>query len=273
MPSLLLFFHHSSDIWEYGHKVAFDGPNKLILINRDVTDINVRTDIYSDWKEWVRLRDNAKYLQALRVTGGDSLGGGETLGGQWFLVNGWRLRTWEGDHTLNVNENIRVDEDDPDLATNPNAFVRTLGNHEILINLAVSQISNVLTVEVSGSSSSSGSFESADRTTLNNIETIVQSMQTDVARVLSSSFIASGNVLSGSTSNEIKTSLSAPDNRYNGMFVIVTDSDGGESRTIEQYNNASGTLFVEPPLSYTPQPGDNVVVIGAGHVPSFGKGG
>ena len=258
--------HHAQDIWEYNHKVTFDGQNKLILINKDVTEINVQVDIYSDWKEWLKLRDNAKYLQALRAVGGDSLGGGESLGGQFFLLNGWRLRTWEGDHTLNVNENIRIDEFDPDILTSPNVFVRTVGQYEILINLAVSQITNV--VEGGGSS---GSFDSTDRTTLTNIETIVQSMQLDVSNILSSSFVSSGLVISGSTSSEVRTSLTQPDNRFNGMFVIVTDSDGGESRTIEQYNNTSGTLFLEPPLSFTPQVGDSVVIIGSGHVPAFGK--
>lgn len=268
---LLLFLHHANDIWEYEHKVAFDGPNKLILINSGVVDINVQTDIYSDWKEWLRLRDNAKYLQALRAVGGDALGGGESLGGQFFLINGWRCRTWEGDHVLDVNENLRVDENDPDISTKPNVFVPTLESHNIQINLAVSQITNVVTVEVSGSSSGSGGgFEESDRTILTSIETIVlnlpnsgslTNMVTDIQSIVSASFVAAASVLSGSTSTTVRTTLTAPDDKFAGLNAVIKNGDGGEARQIDSYTLLSGTLEIYPPLSFTPQAGDSVVIL------------
>jgi hypothetical protein len=267
---LVLFFHHSSDIWELNHKVVFDGPNKLILVNRDVTDIDVEQDIYSDWKEWLRLRDNAKYLQAMRAAGGDPIDAIESLGGQFFLLNGWRVRTWEGDHSLNVNQNLRVDVTDPDIIAKPNAFVPTIGDFEILINSTFSSITNV--IEVSGSSgASSGSFTDTDRDSLTNVETIVTSMQLDVQNILSSSFVAAG-VVSGGTSNEIQTNISAVNGKYDGMFIIVSDASGGESRLVEAYENTDGAFFVDPPLSFTPSTGDSIVVIG-GYDPVTGRSG
>lgn len=77
--------------WLLYHKVIFDGINRLIIINSDEPLISVKNDIYSSWKEWARLRDNAKFLPALRTTGGDPVGSGQTTGDNYFLINNWRV--------------------------------------------------------------------------------------------------------------------------------------------------------------------------------------
>jgi hypothetical protein len=265
---LLLFIHHASDIWELEHKVTFDGVNKLILINNGITEINVTTDIYSDWKEWVRLRDNAKYQQALRVVGGDDIGNSQALGGQYFLINGWRLRTWEGDHTLNINENLRISSDDPDLVSKPNIFVPTLGSYQIVVQSSYSQNTNV--VYVDSGEQASGSFTNSDRILLQSISAIVSnlpdsgsltSMSSDISNILSSTFIAAGSVLSGSSQTLVNTNLSAPNNKYNGMTAIIKNADGGEARQIDKYTLISGTLQLYPELSFIPQAGDSVIIL------------
>jgi hypothetical protein len=78
--------------WSLQHKVTFDGENKLIIIADSATSLNVKADIYSSWKEWVLLRDNGKFLPALRVTGGDPIGVGAYTGDVYFLINGWRIK-------------------------------------------------------------------------------------------------------------------------------------------------------------------------------------
>jgi hypothetical protein len=77
--------------WLLYHKVIFDGINRLIIINPNEPTISVKNDIYSSWKEWARLRDNAKFLPALRTTGGDPVGGGQSTGDVYFLINNWRV--------------------------------------------------------------------------------------------------------------------------------------------------------------------------------------
>ena len=77
--------------WELYHKVTFDGLTKQIIINAEVTSIDIKTDIYSSWKEWVAVRDNSKFLQAVRTIGGDSVGGGLYAGDIYFLMNGWQI--------------------------------------------------------------------------------------------------------------------------------------------------------------------------------------
>lgn len=79
--------------WLLYHKVTFDGINKLIIINPNEQQISVKEDIFSSWKEWTRLRDNAKFLPAVRTIGGDNIGNGQKAGDTYFTINGWRILT------------------------------------------------------------------------------------------------------------------------------------------------------------------------------------
>ena len=106
---LPLIHYHASDHWVLGHSVTFDGVERVIIINRDVEDVDIREDVYSDWKEWMRLRDHAKFARAIRTIGGDPTDPGERAGDQYFLMNGWRIRTWEGDHQLTLGGSLFVD--------------------------------------------------------------------------------------------------------------------------------------------------------------------
>ena len=76
--------------WINPHKCTFDGANRLIFVNPGITELDVQIDIYSDWKEWMRMYDNSKWLPAVSAVGGDPIPGGKT-GTTFFLINGWRL--------------------------------------------------------------------------------------------------------------------------------------------------------------------------------------
>ena len=106
-------------------KVTFDGPNKLIIINEGITSLDVRTDIYSAWKEWMTEEDNSKYLLAFSVEGGAPTPSGFT-GTTFFLENGWKIRPYEGDHSLTVTGNLFT-------RTGQSPFVPTLGYYNVLI--------------------------------------------------------------------------------------------------------------------------------------------
>ncbi len=103
--SLLPLFYNQWDYWGLYNKVTFDGDRKRIIINDEVTDIDVKRDIYSAWKEWVLVGGhlNAKYLAAIRGTGGDPLGGGTFLDGYFFLINGWKLEPPNDLLTADIN--------------------------------------------------------------------------------------------------------------------------------------------------------------------------
>ncbi len=90
-----MFNHHAwpnnQDLWLLYHSVTFDGENSIIVINDGVTDIDVKIDLYSDWKEWAAQRDYLKYLPAMRSVGGDPTTGGSFLGSTFFTINDWQI--------------------------------------------------------------------------------------------------------------------------------------------------------------------------------------
>lgn len=86
--------------WDYNpslgffgnHKCVFDGVNRLIIVSDEVTSIDIRQDVYSDWKEWVISNQNSRFLPAVRPTGGDPISGTDQYTGDiFFLINGWKL--------------------------------------------------------------------------------------------------------------------------------------------------------------------------------------
>lgn len=81
------------DTWANDWPVSFDGFTKTITIASWVTDINVASDLYSNWKEWVQSPevDNAKFLPAFRTIGGDPTSEGQIAPQYFFLINGWKV--------------------------------------------------------------------------------------------------------------------------------------------------------------------------------------
>lgn len=105
-----------TDHWQMYHSVTFDGPNKLIFVNYGVTELDVKIDLYSDWKEWADHENpdgliNARYLPAMRAVGGDPIPGG-FLGSTYFLINGWRIKPWSGSYRLTVTGNLYTETGD-----------------------------------------------------------------------------------------------------------------------------------------------------------------
>lgn len=137
-----ILFHQNQDIWVLSQKVTFDGEEKLIIINDDITEIDIKNDLYSSWKEWMVLRDYTKFPQAMRSVGGDPTVGVDALGATFFLMNGWKIRTWEGDHELNMIGNLYSDD-----GSNP--MVGTLFPHNILITRSVSNLIDRITISES----------------------------------------------------------------------------------------------------------------------------
>jgi hypothetical protein len=81
--------------WSLYHKVTFDGVNKKIIVNEGESFLRVKEDVYSSWKEWVKLRDNAKFLPAFRSVGGDPLGNNLYAGDIYFLINEWQIIVYQ----------------------------------------------------------------------------------------------------------------------------------------------------------------------------------
>lgn len=96
-------------------KVSFDGVNKLITINTGVTSLDVRNDVYLEWKSWAIL--NPMYWAAFRAVGGDKTGTYQNAPEYYFLTNGWQIVAT--DVNVTINENLYSDDyDNPFIITN-----------------------------------------------------------------------------------------------------------------------------------------------------------
>lgn len=122
--------------------VTFDGVARIASFGAGTTDIAL-PDLYSAWKRWIVESDNSKYLPMFRVVGGDPITSDVSLGTTYFLLNGWKIRPYEGDHRLTVAGNLYTD----DLSS---PFTKTLGNYNVVITMRVSALNEVTEVATSG---------------------------------------------------------------------------------------------------------------------------
>lgn len=127
--------------------VSFDGPNKIIqCIVAPVGGyaiMEVPAHLYSEWKEWVQVDNNSKYLQAMYSVGGEPLPGGKYLGATFFLINDWKMRPYEATHTLTLEGNLFCDD-----GSSP--FVPTVGTYNVQVIMTVSNLTTALETGVSG---------------------------------------------------------------------------------------------------------------------------
>ena len=129
---------------------TIDGPNKLFIANFGVIELDVQIDIYSDWKEWLQISDNSKFLEAVRTVGGDPISVTISVAPYFFLTNGWKIRPHEADHELTVLGNLYGD-------SGADMFVPTLGDYTVAI--LVERSASSLEVDTGG-----GGVAGADKT-------------------------------------------------------------------------------------------------------------
>lgn len=94
MPDVVTF--DPINLWVI--EISTGGDNSLDLV-----------EIYSEWKEWQSLSDNAKYPPAFRYVGADPISDVQNLGTTFFISGGWRIKPAELDHELELVGNIYID--------------------------------------------------------------------------------------------------------------------------------------------------------------------
>lgn len=111
---------------------TFDGDNLIITLTAGgaIHTVDAQVDLYSDWKEWVKLPGNAKYPKAFDTDGGSPLVGSIDQGSYYFCRNdlGWRIRPAEEDSNISFIGNLI-----PRDASLP-MVIPTIGNFTVLIN-------------------------------------------------------------------------------------------------------------------------------------------
>lgn len=177
------------DYWNLRHKVTFDGVNKYILINDGVTSLDVQTDIYSAWKEWLLIETYTKYLPAIETVGGEPTIAGQRLDVTYFLVNGWKLKPFPGSYDLNIIGNL-FDVDGGSIKVAADVLDNEPNNISISTNTSV-------IVRQIDSSTSTGSFDpdtivsaslfGSQETSLYNIEGRVLSIESLLSNPITAS--------------------------------------------------------------------------------------
>jgi len=110
----------------------FDGANKIINLTTGTTSVSVR-DLWSRYSEWVPIDDNSKYELAFRFVGGDTLPGDRELGLTYFMINGWKIQPYSGNHTLNIDGNLYSDD-------GASPYTNAIGGYNVMIISSVSSL-------------------------------------------------------------------------------------------------------------------------------------
>lgn len=125
--------------------VSFDGANKIIsLPNTGTYDTEI--DLYSDWKEWVIMGDNAKFAPAFDSTGGDDIGAGQEIAPYFFLRTdlGWKIQAPEQDGDVVIQGNLFP------RTSGQSMFLPPLGDYTVLITQSLSARAVVINLDQLG---------------------------------------------------------------------------------------------------------------------------
>lgn len=193
-------------LWELGHKVTFDGENKLVIVDPSVEVLNVRQDLYSAWKEWAKVYDSAKWDAALRTTGGDPIGGGQFTGDYYFFINGWRMQIGHG---MIVEGNIFSDDFD-------SAFITVDG--AVLVQNRVSSLAILL--------SGGGGGGTGDCPTAAQIRQEIDANSTQLAQIVGTTNTINSTVNTiNATTQTTNTTVNEIDNTVDMIHTVVSVID------------------------------------------------
>ncbi len=109
--------------------ISFDGATKVITLSSGTTTLGVR-DLWSRWVDWWLTGDNSKHPLAMSNVGGDDI---DTVAGTkipiyCFLLNGWKVKPQEANHTLKVDDGILL------VSGGGDPFMNTSGSYVVRIN-------------------------------------------------------------------------------------------------------------------------------------------
>lgn len=142
--------------------ITFNGETKTMTLSTGTTSINV-LDVWSRWVDWFLTGDNSKYPVAFQQVGGDDIDAtaGTSIPIYAFLMNGWKLKPQEANHTLSVSGGILLVNGGGD------PFMNTTGAYTVRINYQ--QPVQAITVSTAGST---GGLTPEENTQLMNTLTV-----------------------------------------------------------------------------------------------------
>ncbi len=108
--------------------LSFDGSTKIVTITTD-TEVSV-LELWSRWVDWFLTSDNSKYPLAMSQIGGNDIDtvAGTTIPIYLYLLNDWKIKPKEANHTLNITGGILLVDGGGD------PFTNTTGSYIVRIN-------------------------------------------------------------------------------------------------------------------------------------------
>lgn len=108
--------------------LSFDGSTKIVTITTDTT-VSVLT-LWSRYVDWFLTSDNSKYPLAMSQIGGNDIDtvAGTTIPIYLYMLNGWKIKPKEANHTLNITGGILLVDGGGD------PFTNTSGSYIVRIN-------------------------------------------------------------------------------------------------------------------------------------------
>lgn len=198
--STLSFYYGFWDYWQLYHKVTFDGVNKLILVNPGETSLDIQSDVYSSWKEWAIQEDNLEYLNPFATVGGEPTIEGQRLDVTYFLINGWKIKPYQGTYDLTLVGNIfDVDGGSIKVPADVNPFLPN--------NITINTNTSVIVRQVDSNSSGSSGIVTASL--VDNQQAALFNIENKVVAIYSGAQPVSASLVSDqlATLNDIQTKL------------------------------------------------------------------
>lgn len=92
-------------------KFNFDGPNKIVHILPDVTNINVKDELYSDYSNWYNEANNARFELGMEAVGNIPVSDVQSTTEFFFFINGWKLSHTSGTKVVVSTNLFTLNED------------------------------------------------------------------------------------------------------------------------------------------------------------------
>ena len=125
-------------------KITIDGPTSVIHIDAGVTEIEVISEIYSEWKRWMSLSDNSKYAEAIFTVGGEPISDVQSVPQYFFLINGWTVHIDSGEK-IEVSTNLYTFNGDKILyVTSNNSTVVANNSSAVIVDPTFTDITALL---------------------------------------------------------------------------------------------------------------------------------
>lgn len=125
--------------------ISFDGVTKIATLSSGTVTLDIK-DLWSRWVDWSGVGTNSMWPPAMSQVGGNTIdaASGTSIPPYIYLINGWRIKPQEANHTLSVTNGVLLVDGGGD------PFVNTDGSFIIRINYSQPVQAITVTTNIGG---------------------------------------------------------------------------------------------------------------------------